>query len=299
VTLWTGARVRRLCTSQTGEQVTSVEVERRGETVEVRARVVVLAAGAVNSAALLLGSATDRHRDGLGNSSGLLGRRYMAHRATMMEAFDPRRPHDTVFQKTVAINDFYRPGRGHPYPLGNVQAQGRVHPAQVKSVVPFLPTPAVRAWTRRGTEWLAMSEDLPSEDNRVTLGAGGRVRLSYRTGTSPVQGLLVKAASRMLRGAGYPVVITHEFRNENTTHQCGTAVFGDDPRSSVLDPWCRAHDLDNLYVVDASFFPSSAAVNPGLTVIAQALRVADHLATRYGWQPPEPGHSHHEKGVHR
>ncbi len=288
VTLWTGARVRRLTTAAGGDRVSSVLVERRGETVEVRGRVVVLAAGAVNSAALLLASADEHHPDGLANDSGLVGRRYMAHRATMMEAIDPRRPHDTVFQKTVAINDFYRAGDRTPYPLGNIQAQGRVHPAQVRSVMPFLPSAGIRAWTRRGVEWLAMSEDLPSEDNRVTLASDGRIRLSYRTGSSPTHGRLVSEARRLLRRAGYPGVVTHEFRNENTTHQCGTVVFGDDPRSSVLDPWCRAHQLDNLYVVDASFFPSSAAVNPGLTVVAQALRVADHLATRYGWQQPDP-----------
>lgn len=284
VTLWTGARVRRLETSASGEQVTRVVVERRGETHQVRSRVVVLAAGAVNSAALLLGSATDRHPDGLANGSGLVGRRYMAHRATMMEAVDLRRPHDTVFQKTVALNDFYRAGERTPYPLGNIQAQGRPHPAQVRSVRPLLPSRAIRAWTRRGVDWLAMSEDLPSDDNRVTLTSSGQIRLSYHPGSSPVHGRLVKEARRVLRRAGYPVVVTHEFRNENTTHQCGTVVFGHDPRTSVLDPWCRAHQLDNLYVVDASFFPSSAAVNPGLTVIAQALRVADHLATRFGWQ---------------
>ena len=115
----------------------------------------------------------------------------------------------------------------------------------------------------------------------------GRIRLTYDAGRSPVHGRLVGEARRVLRRAGYPVVITHEFRNENTTHQCGTAVFGDDARTSVLDPWCRAHELDNLYVVDASFFPSSAAVNPGLTIVAQALRVADHLATRFGWHDHE------------
>lgn len=289
VTLWTGARVRRLETSTDGEQVTGVVVERRGETLRVRGRVVVLAAGAVNSAALLLGSANDRHPDGLANASGLVGRRYMAHRATMMEAVDLRRPHDTVFQKTVALNDFYRAGARTPYPLGNIQAQGRPHPAQVRSVQPLLPSRAIRGWTRRGVDWLAMSEDLPSDDNRVTLTPSGRIRLSYRPGSSPVHGRLVREARRILRRAGYPVVVTHEFRNENTTHQCGTVVFGHDPRTSVLDPCCRAQQLDNLYVVDASFFPSSAAVNPGLTVIAQALRVADHLATRYGWQPETTG----------
>lgn len=286
VTLWTGARVRRLVAS--GDRVTRVIVERGGRLHEVRGRVVVLSAGAVNSAALLLTS-------GLANSSGLVGRRYMAHRATMMEAFHPARPHDTIFQKTVAINDFYRAGRGYDYPLGNIQSQGRTHPAQVRSVLPVAPRGAIRAWTRRGVEWLAMSEDLPANDNRVTVTSSGMIRVSYRHDASPAHRQLVREARRMLRRAGYAGVITHEFRVKNTTHQCGTVVFGEDPRTSVLDPWCRAHDLDNLYVVDASFFPSSAAVNPGLTVVAQALRVADHIALRYGWRDPTPSHG----GAHR
>ncbi|MCD6639032.1 MAG: GMC family oxidoreductase [Nocardioides sp.] len=288
VTLWTRSRVRRVLTDHSGEWATGVVVERDGEQVEVRAEVVVLSAGAVNSAALLLASADERHPDGLANSSGLVGRRYMAHRATMMESVDLRRPHDTVFQKTLAINDFYHATDKHPFPLGNIQSQGRVHPAQVSSVVPLLPTKLLEGWTRRGVEWLAMSEDLPEEDNRVTLTPSGQVRLSYRRSASPAHRLLVKEARAMMRRAGYPVVITHEFKNENTTHQCGTVVFGDDPRTSVLDPMCRAHELANLYVVDASFFPSSAAVNPGLTVVAQSLRVADHIASTHGWQRRTP-----------
>lgn len=295
VTLWTGARVRRLVAAGSGDRVTGVTVERGGRRFEVRGRVVVLAAGAVNSAALLLSSG-DRP-GGLANSSGLVGRRYMAHRATMMEAFHPARPHDTVFQKTVGINDFYRAGRGYDYPLGNIQSQGRTHPAQVRSVLPLAPRGAIRAWTRRGVEWLAMSEDLPTEDNRVTVTGSGTIRLSYRTDPSPAHRQLVREARRMLRRAGYAGVITHDFGVKNTTHQCGTVVFGQDPRTSVLDPWCRAHDLENLYVVDASFFPSSAAVNPGLTVVAQALRVADHIALQHGWRDPQPDPRH--GGAHR
>jgi choline dehydrogenase-like flavoprotein len=81
----------------------------------------------------------------------------------------------------------------------------------------------------------------------------------------------------MLHGLGFVKVMRHSHKTQNTTHQCGTLVFGHDPKTSVLDTYCRAHDVQNLYVVDASFFPSSAAVNPGLTIVAQALRVADHL----------------------
>ena len=139
------------------------------------------------------------------------------------------------------------------------------------------------AFIKRGVDWLAMTEDLPDPANRVTVTRDGRIRLDYHGNSLAPHHQLVREAVRLFRRAGYWKVVTHMFKNENTTHQCGTLVFGDDPATSVLDPFCRAHDLDNLYVVDASFFPSSAAVNPGLTVIAQSLRVADHLRQRYGW----------------
>jgi choline dehydrogenase-like flavoprotein len=243
----------------------------------VTARIVVLAAGAANSAALLLGSHTDRHPHGLANSSGLVGRNYMAHLSTMMEAFHPLRPNPTSFQKTVGLNDFYLPGPGRPYPLGHIQSQGRAHAPIVRAVLPGVPLAAAEAWVRRGVDWLAMTEDLPDAENRVTLAPDGRIRLDHRQNNLGAHRQLVRRTVRMLRELGYPIVVRHRFKDVNTTHQCGTTVFGNDPRTSVLDPFCRSHDVENLFVVDAGFFPSSAAVNPGLTVIAQALRVADHL----------------------
>jgi choline dehydrogenase-like flavoprotein len=122
-----------------------------------------------------------------------------------------------------------------------------------------------------------MSEDLPREENRVTVDSGGRIRLHYQPNNLRAHRRLVKETSRILHRLGFWKVMKHSHHTKNTTHQCGTLVFGRDPRTSVLDPWCRTHDVDNLFVVDASFFPSSAAVNPGLTIIAQALRVADHM----------------------
>jgi choline dehydrogenase-like flavoprotein len=145
--------------------------------------------------------------------------------------------------------------------------------------VPLLPRWACDAFVARGVDWLAMSEDLPRESNRVTVEPDGRIRLTYRPNNVGPHDQLVSETKRMLRRLGYWTVVTHSFRVRNTTHQCGTLVFGDDPETSVLDPFCRSHDVENLFVVDASFFPSSAAVNPGLTIIAQALRVADHLLT--------------------
>lgn len=277
VTLWTNALARRLVTDASGRRVEAVEVERNGSVQRAEAPLVVVSCGAVNSAALLLRSATDRHPQGLANSSGLVGRRYMAHLATMMQGFHPFRVNDTVFQKTVAINDFYLHGPNGGYPLGQIQSQGRTHGVMAQTVAPWIPLWAYDAWVARGVDWLAMSEDLPRDDNRVMVGEDGRIHLQYRPNNLLEHHQLVKETKRILRRLGFWVVVAHSHRGRNTTHQCGTVVFGDDPRSSVLDSYCRAHDVENLFVVDASFFPSSAAVNPGLTIAAQALRVADHI----------------------
>jgi choline dehydrogenase-like flavoprotein len=146
-----------------------------------------------------------------------------------------------------------------------------------QTVVPQIPLWAYDAWVARGVDWLAMSEDLPRDDNRVTIAPDGRIRLQYHANNLVAHHQLVTETIRMLKRLGFWKVMTHSHKAQNTTHQCGTVVFGTDPRTSVLDPFCRTHDVENLFVVDASFFPSSAAVNPGLTIAAQALRVADHI----------------------
>ncbi|MBI4266039.1 MAG: GMC family oxidoreductase [Acidobacteria bacterium] len=277
VTLWTNASATRLITGPDGRRVEAVDVERHGETIRVRAPLFVVSCGAVNSAALLLRSANDAHPNGLANSSGLLGTRYMAHLATMMQGFHPFRRNPTVFQKTVAINDFYLGGNGRRFPWGQIQSQGRTHGVMAQTVVPWIPLWAYDAWVARGVDWLVISEDLPRTENRVTVEPDGRIRLQYRPNNVATHEQLVKETRRILRRLGFWVVVAHSHKAKNTTHQCGTLCFGTDPRQSVLDPHCRTHDVDNLFVVDASFFPSSAAVNPGLTIAAQALRVADHI----------------------
>jgi len=277
VTLWTNANATRLLTDPCGRKVQAVEVERGGAVVRVEAPLVIVACGAVNSAALLLRSKNDKHPNGLANSSGLVGRRYMAHLATMMQGFHPFRKNSTVFQKTVAINDFYLRGPKTRYPLGQIQSQGRTHPVMAQIVVPWVPLRAYDYWVSRGVDWLVMSEDLPEIENRITVDDNGRINLHYKPNNLAAHRRLVAETKRMLRRLGYWLVVKHSHGAKNTTHQCGTIVFGADPRTSVLDSFCRAHDVDNLFVVDASFFPSSAAVNPGLTIAAQALRVADHI----------------------
>ena len=281
VTLWTNAFARRLLTAPGGGRVTAVEIQRNGGQVRVEAGLVIVSCGAVNSAALMLRSANDAHPDGLANSSGLVGKRYMAHLATMIEAIDPLRENDTAFQKTVAINDFYLRGPDSEYPLGQIQSQGRTHGLMAKLHAPWwgrwIPLPVYDWWVARGFDWLIMSEDLPHEENRVTVGSAGRIVLAYKQSNIRAHRELVAVTKRMLARLGLRFPVTHSLGTSNTTHQCGTMVFGADPRTSVLDPHCRTHDVENLFVVDASFFPSSAAMNPGLTIIAQALRVADHI----------------------
>jgi choline dehydrogenase-like flavoprotein len=277
VELLTHAYAKRLLTDSTGRKVEAVEVERHGETLTLRAPLIVVACGAVNSAALLLRSANDAHPGGLANSSDLVGRRYMAHLATMMQGFHPFRLNTDVFQKTVAINDFYFRGPDTAYPLGQIQSQGRTHGVMAQIVVPWIPLWAYDAWVARGVDWLVMSEDLPDLANRVTVERDGRIRLTYRPNNVQPHEQLVRHFTAILRKLGFWKVMVYSHQVRNTTHQCGTLVFGRDPRTSVLDTFCRTHDIDNLFVVDASFFPSSAAVNPGLTIAAQALRVADHI----------------------
>jgi choline dehydrogenase-like flavoprotein len=278
VQLWTNACATRLLTNRTGDRVEAVEVERDGQMVRVEAPLFVVSCGAVNSAALLLRSANAAHPTGLANSSGLVGRRYMAHLATMMQGFHPFRLNETVFQKTVAINDYYLRGPNCDYPLGQIQSQGRTHAVMAQTVVPWIPLWAYQSWVSRGVDWLVMSEDLPDPKNRVTIDPDSAIRLHYRPNNLRAHRRLVKEMASVLRRLGFWAVVKHSHGARNTTHQCGTVVFGRDPRTSVLDPYCRTHDVRNLFVVDASFFPSSAAVNPALTIAAQAIRVADHIA---------------------
>jgi choline dehydrogenase-like flavoprotein len=288
VTLWTNACALRLVADSSGRCVDAIDVERNGAIERVSAATVVVSCGAINSAALLLRSACDTHPDGLANSSGLVGRRYMAHLATMLEGVHWRKNADE-FQKTLAINDFYLAGSHAPYPLGQIQSQGRTHAIMAKVTgdtwswrgidMSFIPEWAYDVWVSRATDWLAMTEDLPDPENRVRLSPDGRIVLDYRPNNTAAHARLVEELRAILFNLGYwsPRVFAHSAGAKNTTHQCGTLVFGTNPRRSVLDPFCRTHDVENLFVVDASFFPSSAAVNPGLTIAAQALRVADHI----------------------
>ena len=261
-----GAYVDRLETDGSGH-IARARGHADGEPLEVSGRVFALAAGAANSAALLL-------RSGVANSSGLVGTRYMVHNNTHIAAIDPRRTNDVVFQKTACINDFYD-DMGDGYPGGTLQLIGKVQASMMKTHATKAPLSVLKPMAARSMEWLVMTEDTPDPRNRIYLDSAGRLTVSWtRTNYDRHELMLAKARS-VLKKAGYVAIFEQRFDISMNSHMCGTAVAGEDPRASVLDPWCRSHDVDNLYVVDSAFFPSSGAQNPALTIAANALRVAE------------------------
>jgi choline dehydrogenase-like flavoprotein len=195
------------------------------------------------------------------------------HNNAHIVAIDLDRRNDVTFQKTLGVNDWYRDG-GDGYPLGSIQLIGKVQGLMMKSAAPRgVPLPLLNGIARRSVEWLVMGEDLPSPDNRVIVDSAGRISTARVARGAGTHRRLLKRAKRLLRSVGYDAILTQHFDISMNSHQCGTVVAGADPATSALDPWCKAHELDNLWVVDAGFFPSSAAMNPALTIAAQALRV--------------------------
>ncbi len=283
VTLWTRTKALRILTDESGRRAVSVEIERDGERQIVSADVIVAACGAVNSTALLLRSANDQHPRGLGNSSGLLGRNYMVHNNSAMMAVNPLKRNPTFFQKTMAVNDYYFGSEDFRYPMGNIQLLGKLQAGMLAASQPLVPKPLLGEMAKRSVDWWIMSEDLPDENNRIELAPAGGIRVHWQANNLVAHQKLIEASVRMMRRAGYPFVFIERMGIATNSHQCGTARFGADPAASVLDPYCKAHDLHNLYVVDSSFFPSSTAVNPALTIAAQALRVAEHLRAKYNF----------------
>jgi choline dehydrogenase-like flavoprotein len=267
------AKVERLVAEPDGKRIAGVDVIRAGERTIIGADIVVLAAGAVNSAALLLRSS----QAGIANRSDAVGRYFMNHNSSAVLAIDPRVVNDSIYQKTIGINDFYLDdGHGGP-PLGNIQLLGRVTAPILKANMPLAPEWALGLMSRHAVDWYAMSEDLPSAESRVTVD-GVNIRLDWQRSNWTTHLALVTTLKERLRAAGYPIVLAKAFDRRTPSHQCGTVRIGLDPATSPLDPFCRAFDHPNLFVVDASFLPTSAAVNPSLTIAAQALRVADHVA---------------------
>lgn len=274
VELLTRTVVQWLESSPDGKRVIAAQAERDGAPLRIRAGRFVLACGAVNTAALLLASANSRQTGGLANSSDLVGRRYMVHNSTFFLAVDPRRRNDVSFQKTLGLNDWYLPTNGNTYPLGNLQMLGKLRGPMVKRARPWAPMPVLDFMTNRSIEVYLTTEDLPDHDNRVTLDAPGGISVRWKPNNLGPHRQLIRRVRGALRRAGYPLTFTQRMDIATNSHQCGTAVMGLDSSSSVVDASCRTHDVENLFVVDSSVFPSSAALNPALTIAANSLRVA-------------------------
>jgi choline dehydrogenase-like flavoprotein len=293
VTLLTDTQAVKLETDPSGREVTAVVVERDGAEERYAADVVVVSCGAANSAKLLLRSANDKHPNGLANGSDQVGRNYMFHASQAVLALS-REENTTVFQKTLGLNDFYFDGGpgGEEYPLGNIQMVGKSQSPMFRGEKPtetkLAPHWSLERIARHAIDFWLSTEDLPRAENRVTVDAEGRVTLSYTpTNEVPKQHLYAKLKSILGKLDMNEDHLIHRFaymKNEipvaGCAHQAGTCRFGADPATSVLDTNCRAHEVDNLYVVDTSFFPSIGAVNPALTAMANALRVGDHLLER-------------------
>jgi choline dehydrogenase-like flavoprotein len=296
VELVTDAYVSRLETSTSGREVKSVVVQRHGEELRFSADLVVVAAGAINSAALLLRSASERHPRGLANGSDVVGRHYMGHTNSVLIALS-RCANPTVFQKTLALNDFYFGTEDWPYPMGHISFVGKLDIHALRAGAPAIaPGWTLELMARHSLDFWLTSEDLPDPENRVTLNADGQIVLSYTPNNLEGHNRLLGKLKELMKhqkchihgGACHEGMFSRNFfvgdriPLAGVAHQNGTVRFGNDPRTSALNTDCRAHEVDNLYVVDASFFPSSAAVNPALTIMANALRVADHIKQRLG-----------------
>jgi choline dehydrogenase-like flavoprotein len=276
VTIETGAKVVRMETDSAGKRIEAVVYEKQGETRRLNPRLVVLAAGAVNSALLLLASANGAMPQGLANRADQVGRHFMNHNSSAALAIDPFKRNDSIYQKTIGLNDFYlEDGRGGP-PLGNVQLLGKISGAILKSQLRWAPEFALDVMARHAVDFYFMSEDLPSPDSRVRLD-GSRVVLDWRPSNMSAQNGLIARMREILRAAGFPIVLVKPFDRRTPSHQCGTIRMGRDPAKAAVDPFGRAFDHSNLFVVDAAVLPTSAGVNPSLTVAALALRAADHV----------------------
>lgn len=283
VTLITEAKPEKILTDESGKRATGVEAVINGETQVFHGKTIIVSCGAVNSAALFLKSKSDKHPKGLANSSDQVGRNYMCHQNSVVLGIHKKK-NEMKFQKTMGLNDFYFGAEDSEFPLGHIQMLGKVEADMLKGDAPFFtPNFVLEMLASHSIGWWLTSEDLPLQENRVLVDDDGRIHLHYIVNNDEAHKRLVKKLKKILNFTGHRFHIQNSAYLKNrlpiaaVAHQVGTMRFGDDPKTSVLDTNCKTHDVDNLYVVDGSFFPSSGAVNPGLTIIANALRVGDHL----------------------
>ena len=295
VSLLTNTRALRLETDGGGREVTKVIVDHNGAVEELSANIVAVSCGAINSAALLLRSANDRHPRGLANCSDVVGRHYMGHVNSVLMAIS-KCPNPTVFQKTLALNDFYFGSEEWNFPMGHISFVGKLDGVALSAGAPAIaPGFTLDLMAKHSLDFWITSEDLPDPNNRVTVGRDGNITLSYKPNNEEGHKRLIAKLESLMTQQSACAIHGHEChqglfsRNlfvgqriplAGVAHQNGTIRFGNDPKTSALDANCKAHNVDNLYVVDGSFFPSSGAVNPALTIMANALRVGDHLLDR-------------------
>jgi choline dehydrogenase-like flavoprotein len=205
-------------------------------------------------------------------------------------------PNPVIFQKTLSVNDFYHGSPDFQYPMGHISFVGKLDGVSLSAGAPAIaPGFTLDLMANHSLDFWLTSEDLPDRNNRVTLGSDGGIVLSYQPNNDEGHKRLIAKLKDLLKKQTHCNIHGHDChqglfsRNlfvgqriplAGVAHQNGTLRFGDDPATSVLDRDCKAHELDNLYVVDGSFFPSSGAVNPALTIMANALRVGDRLIER-------------------
>ena len=291
VTLLRNAKALKLQTNASGTTVTDVVAYVAGQREVFRGDIVVVSCGAANSAKLLLMSANDKHPRGLANGSDQVGRNYMFHNSQAVLAVSLE-PNPTIFQKTIALNDFYFGMDGFEYPMGNIQMIGKSLGPMYRGEKPIetalLPMGLLDNLARHAVDFWLTTEDLPDPENRVTVNQAGDLTLSYTPNNQVARQKLYDKLKSMLGQLGmHPhhliprdIYMKTEIPLAGCAHQVGTCLFGADPKTSVLDVNCKAHELDNLYVVDTSFFVSIGAVNPSLTAIANSIRVSEHLLQR-------------------
>jgi choline dehydrogenase-like flavoprotein len=282
--------VTKLETDPSGQKIKAVHAIEAGIPQTYQGDIVVVACGALNSAGLLLRSASDKHPNGLANSSDVVGRFYMRHNNSVLMAIS-KSPNPTIFQKTLSINDYYFGADDSQFPLGNIQMLGKSDGEMLEAEAPYyakwVPEISFETLTKSSIDFWVASEDLPDPNNRLTLNPNGSFRLSITPNNMEAHTRLVAKLKSLLDKIDChehllprPLYLGKDISIEGTAHQCGTVRFGKDPKTSALDLNCKAHDLDNLYVVDGSFFVSIGAVNPTLTIIANAIRIAEHLKER-------------------
>ena len=293
VTLLTNATAVKLNTDAAGKAVAEVLVERDGAQESYSADIIVVSAGAANTAKLLLSSANEHHPNGLANGSDQVGRNYMFHNSQAVLAIS-KEPNPTVFQKTLGVNDYYFASDAWEFPMGNIQMVGKSVAEMYRGEKPLMtklaPTFSLDEVATHAIDFWLSTEDLPQAENRVSVDGAGKVTLNYKSSNDTARDRLFEQLRSLLGHLGMHehhliprwAYLENKIPVAGVAHQAGTTRFGSDPASSVLDTDCRAHELDNLYVVDTSFFPSISAVNPALTAMANAVRVGDHLLERLG-----------------